>query len=68
MLDALVETNGLGRSEFLHQLENFDPFNVGLVPAEESITPAVLWLLSDESSWVNGHSLVIDAGAMIKVG
>lgn len=68
MLDDLVAANGMTRVDLVDQLKVTDPLGAGLVPAEESTTPAVLWLLSEDARWVNGHSLVVDSGAMVKVG
>src|SRR5262249_40724415 len=41
-------------------LEAFQPINRAGLP--EDIARAALWLASDESSFVNGHALVVDGG------
>lgn len=38
----------------------------GLLTAEESTTPAILWLLSDEARWLTGVVLPVDAGSWIR--
>lgn len=68
MTEAILETNGIDRADFAERLANLDPLNAGLVSPEESTTPAVLWLLSEDAKWVNGHSLVVDAGTLAKFG
>ena len=37
---------------------------MGRIGNPEEIADAVLWLASDESSFVNGHALVVDGGRM----
>ena len=41
-------------------LENLQPIRRSGMP--EDIAHAALWLASDESTFVNGHALVVDGG------
>ena len=43
-------------------LENFQPIKRPGVP--DDIARAALWLASDESTFVNGHALVVDGGVI----
>jgi SDR family mycofactocin-dependent oxidoreductase len=66
MIDAMCEANGLTREGLLSQFADMDVMGAGVLPPEESTTPAVLWLLSHEARYVTGHSMVVDAGARVK--
>ena len=66
MVDSFAEANGLAKDDMWKQFDGADLLNAGLVKAEESTTPAVVYLLSDDARWVTGHTLVVDAGASIK--
>ena len=66
MVDSFAEANGLAREDMWKQFDGADLLDAGLVLAEESTTPAIVYLLSDDASWVTGHTMVVDAGAMIK--
>ena len=66
MVDSFAEANGLRKEDMWAQFDGADLLNAGLVLAEESTTPAVVYLLSDDARWVTGHTMVVDAGAMIK--
>lgn len=66
MVDSFAEANGLTRADMWKQFDGADLLGAGLVPAGESTTPAIVWLLSDEAKWVTGHTMVVDAGASIK--
>lgn len=37
----------------------------GRVAVPQDITPAVMWLLSDEAHWVTGQTLVVDGGSSV---
>jgi len=41
-------------------LANFQPIKRAGLP--EDVAQAALWLASDDSSFVNGHALVVDGG------
>jgi NAD(P)-dependent dehydrogenase (short-subunit alcohol dehydrogenase family) len=66
MVDSFAEANGLDRADMWKQFEGADLLDAGLVRAEESTTPAIVYLLSDAAKWVTGHVMVVDAGASIK--
>jgi (+)-trans-carveol dehydrogenase len=66
MVDSFAESNGLRKEDMWKQFDGADLLNGGLVKAEESTTPAIVYLLSDDAKWVTGHTLVVDAGASIK--
>jgi NAD(P)-dependent dehydrogenase (short-subunit alcohol dehydrogenase family) len=66
MIDSFAEANGLTRDAMFAQFDGMDLLEGGAVPAGESTTPAIVYLLSEDAKWVTGHVLVVDAGAMIK--
>jgi NAD(P)-dependent dehydrogenase (short-subunit alcohol dehydrogenase family) len=66
MVSSFAEANGLTDEDMFKQFDGMDLLEGGLVKAEESTTPGVLYLLSQDAQWVTGHVLVIDAGAMVK--
>jgi NAD(P)-dependent dehydrogenase (short-subunit alcohol dehydrogenase family) len=66
MVDSFAEANGLAREDMWKQFDGMDLLGGGLLKAEESTTPTVLYLLSEDARWVTGHTMVVDAGAMIK--
>jgi (+)-trans-carveol dehydrogenase len=66
MVDSFAEANGLAREDMWKQFDGADLLDAGLVLAEESTTPAIVYLLSDDAKWVTGHTMVVDAGASIK--
>lgn len=66
MVDSFAEANGLKKSDMWSQFDGADLLGGGLVKAEESTTPAIVYLLSSDAQWVTGHTMVVDAGASIK--
>jgi len=66
MVDAVAEANSLTREQLLGQFENFDLLDAGAMKPEESTTPAVLWLLSEDAKFYTGQVLTLDAGASIR--
>jgi NAD(P)-dependent dehydrogenase (short-subunit alcohol dehydrogenase family) len=66
MVDAMAEANETTREALLAQFADMDVLGGGALQAEESTTPTVLWLLSDDAKWITGHSMVVDAGARVK--
>jgi len=66
MVDDFAATNQLSREDIWKQFDGMDLLGAGLMKAEESTTPAVLYLLSDDAKWVTGHVMVVDAGATAK--
>lgn len=56
MIDRFIH----GEAQIQKQLVAGEP--VGRVGRPEEIASAVLWLCSDESSFVTGHSMVVDGG------
>ena len=66
MVDAVAEENSLTREQLLGQFENFDLLDVGAMKPEESTTPAVLWMLSQDAKFYTGQVLTLDAGASIR--
>lgn len=66
MIDSFAEANGLTREAMFRQFDGMDLLEGGAVKAEESTTPAILYLLGGDARWVTGHVLVVDAGAMAK--
>jgi NAD(P)-dependent dehydrogenase (short-subunit alcohol dehydrogenase family) len=58
-----VETpilNGLDRGFLDHQVKNFVPLK--RIGQPEEVAQTILWLLSDKSSYINGHCLNVDGG------
>ena len=49
-----------GDKEALEQMKNMEP--VGRMGTPEEVANAVIWLCSDEASFVTGHPLVVDGG------
>jgi NAD(P)-dependent dehydrogenase (short-subunit alcohol dehydrogenase family) len=66
MVDSFAEANGLAKADMWKQFDGADLLGAGLVKAEESTTPAIVYLLSEDARWVTGHTMVVDAGASIK--
>lgn len=66
MVDAVAEENALTREQLLGQFADFDLLGAGAMKPEESTTPAVLWLLSDDARFYTGQVLTLDAGASIR--
>ena len=66
MVDSFAEVNGFTRDDINKQFEGADLLGAGMVKAEESTTPAVLYLLSEDAKWVTGHTMIVDAGSMVK--
>ncbi|HYS38713.1 MAG TPA: SDR family oxidoreductase [Pseudonocardiaceae bacterium] len=51
--------------------ENFEPqlnasLPLGRIGEPEDIAKAALFLLGDDSSWITGHTLVVDGGALVR--
>jgi NAD(P)-dependent dehydrogenase (short-subunit alcohol dehydrogenase family) len=62
-----VETDMLKRADednkqFVETLKSMHP--IGRIGAPEEIANAVVWLLSDKASFVLGHTLLVDGGAV----
>jgi NAD(P)-dependent dehydrogenase (short-subunit alcohol dehydrogenase family) len=66
MLEASAEANNIAIDEFIGQFRGSNLLMPGLLRAEESTTPAVLWLLSDEARYITGVVLPVDAGSWIR--
>lgn len=66
MLDAVAEANGITRDAFSRQFEGANLLVPGVLRAEESTTPAVLWLMSDEARFLTGVVLPVDAGSWVR--
>jgi NAD(P)-dependent dehydrogenase (short-subunit alcohol dehydrogenase family) len=56
MVERMLDTSNIGEE----QLVAMEP--VGRMGKPEEIAEGVVWLLSDASSFVTGHPLVIDGG------
>ena len=46
--------------------KNMKAYPLGRFGAPEDIANAIIYLLSDASSWVTGHTLVVDGGVTLK--
>jgi NAD(P)-dependent dehydrogenase (short-subunit alcohol dehydrogenase family) len=57
MTDALGDNNPASTAEFI---ASSSPLGIACMP--EDIARGILYLLSDDARYVNGHTLVIDAG------
>jgi NAD(P)-dependent dehydrogenase (short-subunit alcohol dehydrogenase family) len=66
MVASFAEANDMPSDAMWKQFDGMDLLGAGLVKPEESTTPAVLYLLSDDARWVTGHTMVVDAGASQK--
>jgi NAD(P)-dependent dehydrogenase (short-subunit alcohol dehydrogenase family) len=64
ILTAMVEGVMQLSPEVKAQLENFSP--LGRIGQPEEMAEAAIWLASDKSSFVNGHALVADGGAVVQ--
>ncbi|MND01047.1 2-(S)-hydroxypropyl-CoM dehydrogenase [compost metagenome] len=60
MIDRVVS----GRPELVDQLVAMEP--VGRMGTAEEIADAVVWLCSPGASFVVGHTLVVDGGAVAR--
>jgi NAD(P)-dependent dehydrogenase (short-subunit alcohol dehydrogenase family) len=66
MITELARVAGIERHDFLRQFESSYLLPTGVLAPEESTTPALLWLLSDDARWLTGVVLPVDAGAWIR--
>lgn len=66
MLAAVAEANNMVPGEFLGQFRGSNLLVPGVLRAEESTTPAILWLLSDDARFITGVVLPVDAGSWIR--
>lgn len=62
---GVIETDLVKRAsnvdpQFIEQLSNMHP--MGRIGTPEEVANAVVWLFSDQSSFVTGHTLTIDGG------
>ena len=46
--------------------QNMSHYPLGRFGKPEDIAHAIIYLLSDASSWVTGHTLVVDGGVILK--
>ena len=65
---GFVDTNILAAGTISEEQleENKKRYPLGRVGKPEDIAYAIIYLLSDASSWVTGHPLVIDGGVILK--
>lgn len=63
-MTAMVEGVMKLGPEIRERVENFSP--MGRLARPEEIAEAAVWLASPKSSFVNGHALVVDGGAVIQ--
>lgn len=67
MITELARANGADGSQLTRQFSAAYLLPTErLLRAEESTTPAVLWLLSDEARWMTGVVLPVDAGGWVR--
>jgi NAD(P)-dependent dehydrogenase (short-subunit alcohol dehydrogenase family) len=64
ILTAMVEDVMKISPEVKATIENFSP--LGRIGQPEEMAEAAIWLASDKSSFVNGHALVADGGAVVQ--
>ncbi len=62
--DMLDRVTGGPHTEYRAKMAAFHP--LGRIAAPEEITGAVLWLCSDEASFVTGHVLSVDGGLIAR--
>lgn len=63
-VDTKILSSGTISEEQLK--ENMSKYPLGRFGKPEDIAHAIIYLLSDASSWVTGHTLVIDGGVILK--
>ena len=63
-VDTKILSSGTISEEQLK--ENMSKYPLGRFGKPEDIAHAIIFLLSDASSWVTGHTLVIDGGVILK--
>ncbi|MET0545077.1 MAG: glucose 1-dehydrogenase [Caulobacterales bacterium] len=63
-MTAMVEGVMQISDEVKKSLENFSP--LGRIARPEEIAEGAIWLCSEKSSFVTGHALVLDGGAVIQ--
>jgi NAD(P)-dependent dehydrogenase (short-subunit alcohol dehydrogenase family) len=51
-----------------HEQELSDTLPLGRIGEPEDIGQAIAFLASDAASWITGETLVIDGGAMLRLG
>ena len=67
MITELAKVAGADQGRFERQFRaGYLLPTEGLLSAEESTTPAILWLLADEARWITGVVLPVDAGSWIR--
>ncbi len=66
MLDAVAEANGISTEDFRRQFDGSNLLVPGVLRAEDSTTPTICWLLSDEARAITGVVLPVDAGSWVR--
>ncbi|WP_186755016.1 SDR family oxidoreductase [Echinicola salinicaeni] len=61
---AMIDRFTGNDEKVLKEFENMEP--IGRLGLPQEIADAVLWLLSDQSSFVTGHALAVDGGFVAK--
>ena len=65
---GFVDTNILSSGTITEEQlqKNLSAYPLGRFGKPQDIAYAIIYLLSDASSWVTGHTLVVDGGVILK--